>query len=82
LCQFTADATARLVLAGPVEATAIGNVMTQALAHGEVASPADIRRFVAASFKPARYEPRSAAEWADARERFSALPAQDWERPQ
>ncbi len=37
LCQMTADATGRRVVAGPVEATAIGNVMLQAVAAGEVA---------------------------------------------
>jgi rhamnulokinase len=48
-CQLAAEATGLPVTAGPVEATAIGNVMTQALALGEVASLAEIREIVGRS---------------------------------
>lgn len=61
LCQATADRSGLPVLAGPVEATALGNVLVQARAHGWFGPDAtleDLRRAVAASFTPQRYEPR------------------------
>ena len=57
LCQLTADVTGREVLAGPVEATALGNVLVQARAAGELGSLADMRAMSAASFEPVHYEP-------------------------
>ncbi|MDA0168206.1 rhamnulokinase [Solirubrobacter taibaiensis] len=57
LCQLTADMTGREVLAGPVEATALGNVLVQARAAGELDSLADMRAVSAASFEPVHYEP-------------------------
>jgi rhamnulokinase len=57
LCQLTADLTGCEVLAGPVEATALGNVLVQARAAGELGSLADIRALSAASFEPVHYEP-------------------------
>ena len=57
LCQLTADMTGREVLAGPVEATALGNVLVQARAAGELGSLADMRAVSAASFEPVHYEP-------------------------
>jgi rhamnulokinase len=57
LCQLTADVTGREVLAGPVEATALGNVLVQARASGELGSLADMRAVSAASSKPVHYEP-------------------------
>ena len=57
LCQLTADVTGREVLAGPVEATALGNVLVQARAAGELDSLADMRAVSAASFEPVHYEP-------------------------
>lgn len=73
LCQFTADACARRVLAGPVEATAIGNIMTQAMAQGLVASRAEIRQVIAASSPPEAYEPQNAAGWDAARARLNDI---------
>ena len=73
LCQFTADATGLPVLAGPVEATAIGNIMMQALALGYVKSLAEIREVVRNSFKPARYAPRHNQGWDEAYKRFKKL---------
>jgi rhamnulokinase len=49
--------TGREVLAGPVEATALGNVLVQARAAGELASLSDMRAVSAASFAPVHYEP-------------------------
>lgn len=61
LCQATADRSGLPVLAGPVEATALGNVLVQARAHGWFGPGAtleDLRQVVAASVSPERYEPR------------------------
>jgi rhamnulokinase len=73
LCQFTADACARTVLAGPAEATAIGNVLVQAIAAGDLASIAEAREVVRASFPPRRYEPTDRAAWDEAFARFQQL---------
>jgi rhamnulokinase len=64
LCQLTADVTGRHVLAGPVEATALGNVLVQARAAGRLGSLAEIREVAAASAVPDAFEPgdRGAAE--------------------
>jgi len=62
LCQLTADETGREVLAGPVEATALGNVLVQARAAGELNSVADMRAVSAASFEAVHYEPSPALE--------------------
>jgi rhamnulokinase len=58
LNQATADASGRPVLAGPVEATAIGNLLVQAMAAGSIGSIDAGRRLVASSFPPIRFEPR------------------------
>jgi rhamnulokinase len=73
LCQATADACRRVVLAGPVEATAIGNVVVQAIAAGELGSIEDARAVVRQSFPPDRYEPQNAAAWDEAYGRFEKL---------
>jgi rhamnulokinase len=57
LCRLTAEVTGRRVLAGPVEATALGNVLVQALAAGRLHSLAEIREVAAASAAPEVYEP-------------------------
>jgi rhamnulokinase len=57
LCRLTADLVGRPVLAGPVEATALGNVLVQARAAGELASPAEMRALAAASVTPRVFEP-------------------------
>jgi len=75
LCQFTADACGVPVHAGPVEATAAGNVLLQAMALGRIGSLADARAIVARSFPVTTYEPRATAAWQDAAGRFGALVA-------
>jgi rhamnulokinase len=70
LNQMTADACGRTVIAGPVEATGIGNVLVQAMAVGQVKSLADARAIVRASFPVKRYEPKDAAKWDQAYARF------------
>ncbi|MEB0307606.1 FGGY-family carbohydrate kinase, partial [Cryobacterium sp. 10I1] len=58
LCQLTADRLGLPVLAGPVEATAIGNVLVQARAQGLVTGSLEgLRALVARSFVPERYTP-------------------------
>jgi len=57
LNQATADAVRRPVVAGPVEATAIGNLAVQAIADGELASLAEARARIAAGLKLQRYDP-------------------------
>ena len=57
LCRLTADVLGRPVLAGPVEATALGNVLVQARAAGELGSLAEMRAVAAASADPAVFEP-------------------------
>jgi rhamnulokinase len=66
LCRLTADMTGREVLAGPVEATALGNVLVQARAAGELGSLADMRAVAAASAVPVAYEPSPNREDSEA----------------
>jgi rhamnulokinase len=73
LCQLAADATGRAVVAGPVEATAAGNVLMQAVALGHLASLAEAREVVRRSFEIATYEPRPSPAVEDAYARLLAL---------
>jgi rhamnulokinase len=73
LCRLTAGATGLPVRAGPVEATASGNLCVQAIAAGELASIAEARELIARSFPVTAYEP--AGDWAEARARFNGLTA-------
>jgi rhamnulokinase len=74
LCQLTADAARLPVVAGPVEATAIGNVMVQSFAQGRVGSLEEIRAVVRDSFETSTYEPGGdPEEWSGLHERFSRL---------
>jgi rhamnulokinase len=63
LNQFTADATGRTVVAGPVEATALGNIAMQMLATGAVTSLAEARAIIERSFPVERFEPVSPDVW-------------------
>lgn len=63
LNQFTADATGRTVIAGPVEATAIGNILMQMIALGQLGSLAEGRALVRRSFTPQIYQPFPGAAW-------------------
>ncbi|HEX9013394.1 MAG TPA: FGGY-family carbohydrate kinase, partial [Anaerolineaceae bacterium] len=66
LNQLTADATGRTVITGPVEATAAGNILMQAVGLGQLGSVKDGREVVRRSFTPQVYEPRAASGWDDA----------------
>lgn len=73
LNQFTADACQREVVAGPVEATALGNLVIQAMATGHLANLGEGREAVAASVTQRSHEPRDAAAWEAAYARFRTL---------
>jgi rhamnulokinase len=60
-------------VAGPIEATATGNVMMQAVASGDVASIAQAREVIRRSFAVDEYEPKNTAAWDGAYERFSKI---------
>jgi rhamnulokinase len=75
LNQATADAARRTVMAGPVEATAIGNLVVQAIASGELPSLAAARQRVRAALPIGRFEPRVASNWEDARARYREIEA-------
>ncbi|MFV2063905.1 MAG: FGGY-family carbohydrate kinase, partial [Chloroflexota bacterium] len=70
LCQATADATGRPVIAGPAEATALGNIIVQLVAHGDVASAAEGRELAARGADLRVYEPKDQARWAEVYEQF------------
>jgi rhamnulokinase len=70
LNQLTADATHRSVIAGPIEATAIGNVLMQAVALGHLHSLEEARAVVRQSFNPETYEPQTSERWDAAYEQL------------
>ena len=70
LNQFTADATGRRVLAGPAEATAIGNIAIQILATGEASSLGEVRAMVDRSFPIEVFDPVDTEKWDQHSERF------------
>ncbi len=73
LCQFTANACNRPVHAGPVEATAIGNILMQAFGRRQVGSIRDLREVVLRSFPVTVYEPCDTTMWSNAAGRFAYL---------
>jgi rhamnulokinase len=75
LNQFTADATGRRVLAGPIEATALGNLVMQMLATRAVASLNEAREIIAICFPARLFEPKNTDRWEEAYQRFRALTA-------
>lgn len=73
LNQFTANATGLPVVAGPYEATAIGNIMMQAKGLGLVKSLKEIRAIINESFTLESYEPQDTELWNNAYEKFLKL---------
>lgn len=73
LNQFTADACNRPVVTGPIEATALGNVLVQARTSGDIGSLSEIRDVVRASSDLKRYEPTDEAAWKQAAAKFDDL---------
>ena len=66
LCQMTADATGRKVVAGPVEATAMGNIAVQLMALGELKGLEGIREAITASADTKVYLPSGKPGWEEA----------------
>ena len=81
LCQLTADLLGLPVLAGPEEATALGNLLMQARAWGEVSSLDEMRGLVARSVNVDRYEPAQGASANETYERFLSVTGLQAERP-
>lgn len=73
LCQFTANALGRPVWAGPVEASAIGNMLVQFIANGAIQSREEGIELVKRSFPMASYEPDHGGEWNHAFARYSGI---------
>ncbi|MDR3119325.1 MAG: rhamnulokinase [Mediterranea sp.] len=70
LNQFTANATGVTVYAGPSEATAMGNIMLQAIAAGDAPDVAHMRQVINRSAPPAAFEPKDGAQWNEAYSRY------------
>jgi rhamnulokinase len=75
LSQATADASGRPVVAGPVEAAVIGNLLVQAVTAGRFATLAEGRAHVAGRAEPRRFEPRPVSSWTDLARRYADLEA-------
>lgn len=75
LNQATADAARRPVRAGPAEATAMGNLLLQSVASGQLASLAEGRRVVARAVEPKRFEPRERPGWSEAAALYDEIEA-------
>lgn len=70
LCQITADATNRPIIAGPAEATTIGNLVVQAMTTGHLVSLEEARELIRRSSDLKRYDPISTCDWDNAYQRF------------
>lgn len=70
LNQMAANAVGKPVLAGPREATAIGNLLMQAMTLSEIDSLESLRRIVRASFETIEYLPQNTGQWQDAYDHF------------
>lgn len=73
LCQMTADALGRPVIAGPVEATALGNAIVQLIALGEIGDLMQARELLSRSVQTETYEPHPSEAWEEAYQRFRGL---------
>jgi sugar (pentulose or hexulose) kinase len=73
LNQMAADATGRRVVTGPVEGAAMGNILMQAAALGELKGIGELRQVVRASVETQEYLPKRTPAWEDAYERLMRL---------
>lgn len=73
LCQMTASACGVAVNAGPIEATALGNIAIQLIAKGEIANIKEARAIIRDSFDIETYNPQDVAQWEDAYAKFKAI---------
>ena len=77
LSQMTADASGLPVTAGPVEATSVGNILSQLISDGEVSGIKEARQLVAESFEMQKYTPDKKPETEEAYEKFMKLLSSD-----
>lgn len=70
LCRMAAASTGCRVVAGPIEATALGNIAVQLMAQGEIGDVWEARRIISNSFEPVEYLPEDVPAWEAAYERF------------
>lgn len=73
LCQFTANATGKKVVTGPVEATAYGNILGQLMGHGKVNNLKEGRNIVRNSVSLTEYSPQNQNEWENAYRKYKKL---------
>lgn len=73
LCQMTANANNCVVQAGPVEATALGNIATQFMTLGEIKDLQEARQIIARSEESFKYRPQNCEQWDEAYDRFIKL---------
>ncbi len=73
LCQYTANAIGKPVIAGPVEATAIGNIACQLIAMGEISDIWQARKIIACSFESTKYQPQNADLWNEKYQEFKSI---------
>ncbi|MFA5554037.1 MAG: FGGY family carbohydrate kinase [Phycisphaerae bacterium] len=73
LCQFIADASGRVVLAGPAEAVLSVNILMQAKATGQIGSMQQLREICGNSFESSRYQPQDAPKWDKKYKRIKKL---------
>jgi rhamnulokinase len=73
LCQMTADACQCVVVAGPVEATALGNVLVQAVATGHLANFSEASQALAGAEELRTYQPQGGGEWQEAAARLNTI---------
>lgn len=73
LCQMTASASGRKVVAGPVEATALGNIAVQLMALGEIKDIKEARQIIANSENTYEYFPQDQEKWEEAYAKFKTI---------
>ncbi len=71
LCQFAANATGKRIVTGPIEATASGNILMQAVATGRLRSIEEARDIVRQSFDLKEYQPQDASLWTQKYEQYT-----------
>lgn len=73
ICQMTADISGKTVIAGPVEATAIGNIVTQLVSLGEISGAEDAYNLITNSFDYKVYKPENHYKWIEAYEKYKIV---------
>jgi rhamnulokinase len=76
LNQLTADATGKEVIAGPIEATALGNIIVQAIAKRKIESLEKAREIISSSFPQKFYKPENHEKWEETENRFNIISLQ------